>query len=302
MLAGSVVSDVCVPAWFGVVCAVVVVVALALLVRSWLRRRHERREGRVRERTRLSAGDWINLGVLLLGVAGAVASIVHCPDHPPDVGISLTDSRLDPAGYDDPSDEYVCLVNSDDQPVSLAGWELRGAERRVNVLPSFTLKPGAAVRVHPGEGANSAHDLYGEEGSPQWRNEGGQISLFDSEEQEVDSVGYGERKDDDGSGECGSKVATPATTGETTTGETTTRELRAVTRDRRQGWSAAYPTSASFSSICRRSESQTASASALWRSAERMPSSTSASALSRFRVIVSAIGLSFLGVCPSRRA
>jgi hypothetical protein len=203
MLAGSLIPDVCIPAWLGVAFALVAVVALALLVRSWRRRRRERREGREpRGRVRLSPGDWINLALLVLGVAGAVAGIIHCPDHPP-VVISLPDSTLNPAGYDDPSDEYVCLVSRDDQPVSLAGWELRAAERRINLLPNFTLQPGAVVRVHPGRGANSSRDLYGEKGSPEWRNEGGQISLLDSEGEEVDTVGYGEREDGDGSGECG---------------------------------------------------------------------------------------------------
>jgi hypothetical protein len=152
---------------------------------------------------RLSPGDWINLALLVLGIGGIVVGIVHCRDNPPDVRISLADSTLNPTEYDAASDEYVCLVSHDDQPVSLGGWELRAAERRINVLPDLPLQPGAAVRVHPGTGTNSPHDLYGEKGSPEWRNEGGQISLLDSGGEEIDSVGYGERKDGDGSGECG---------------------------------------------------------------------------------------------------
>lgn len=221
MLVGSVVPDVCVPAWLALVCAIVAVAALGLLARSWwhwrrTRReeceRHEERErheGPLRKWLQLSTGDRIALVALVLSAVGLLASAVHCP--PPEVPISLADSRLNPAGYDNSSDEYVCLVNHEDDPVSLAGWELRAAERRVNTLPDFTLKPGAAVRVHPGEGTNSRRDLYGEKGSPQWRNDGGQISLFDSEGQEIDTVGYGERKDGDGSGECGSGGATKPT-------------------------------------------------------------------------------------------
>lgn len=214
MPVGTVFPDVCVPTWFGIACAIVAIAALALLVRSWRQRRRERREGRRPDERggrlgwvrRLTPGDWINLALLALSVGGIVAAAVRCSDSPPDVRISLADSRLNPAEYDDPSDEYVCLVSHEDDPVSLAGWELHGAERRINVLPDLTLEPGAAARVHPGEGTNSHRDLYGEKGSPQWRNEGGQISLLDSEGQEVDAVGYSERKDDDGSGECGSSV------------------------------------------------------------------------------------------------
>lgn len=219
MLVGSVFPDVCVPTWFGIACAIVAVAALALLVRSWRQRRRERREGLKPDEKggwlgwvrRLTPGDWINLALLVLSVGGIVVAAVRCSDDPPDVGISLADSRLNPAEYDEPGDEYVCVVSHEDDPVSLAGWELRGAERRINVLPDFTLEPGASVRVHPGEGRNSRRDLYGEKGSPEWRNEGGQISLLDSEGQEVDAVGYGERKDGDGSGECGSGGATKPT-------------------------------------------------------------------------------------------
>lgn len=208
MLAGSLIPDVCVPTWLAVAGGILAALALLSLlgraVRWWCERkkRHKRgkREGR-RERERLSLPRWIELVALVVGTLVAVAGLLHCPT--PDVRISLADSRLNSAGDDNPSDEYVCLVSHEDDPVSLAGWELRGAERRINVLPDFTLEPGAAVRVHPGEGRNSRRDLYGEKGSAEWRNEGGQIGLFDSEGEEVDSVGYGERKQGDGSGECG---------------------------------------------------------------------------------------------------
>lgn len=47
----------------------------------------------------------------------AVAGILQCGT--PDVRISLADSSLNPAGYENSSDEYVCLVNHEDDPVSL---------------------------------------------------------------------------------------------------------------------------------------------------------------------------------------
>ncbi len=205
MLSGSVVPDVCIPTWIGVVAAIVAVVLLAQLVYSrWKRRREQREQRAERKRVPWSRGDWIGLAGLLVSVLVTVAGFAHCPL--PDVRISLADSRLNPAGYESSSDEYVCLVNRDDHSVSLAGWEISSAERRVNALPDFTLQPGAAVRVHPGSGTNSTRDLYGEKGSPAWRNTGGQISLLDSEGQVIDAVGYGERREGDGSGECGSST------------------------------------------------------------------------------------------------
>lgn len=204
--------DVCVPTWLAIAGAILAgVVLVSLLIRSvgwWRERKRQHEQGEPRERQRVSLPRWIELAALVVGTVVAVAGILHC--EPPDVRISLADSRLNPAGDEQPSDEFVCLVNYEDQAVSLAGWELDAAERRINVLPDFTLASGAAVRVHPGEGSNSGNDLYGEKGSPQWRNDGGQIRLLDSEGQEVDSVGYGERQSGDGSGGCGRTAKVPA--------------------------------------------------------------------------------------------
>lgn len=197
-------AEVCISTLAAIVFAVIGLVALALFIGSRLSKRHE---GRKEEP--LSRADWFSLVGLLIAVAGFFVGfvVIECPEPepepPPNVGISLADSRLNPADYDDPSEEYVCLISGDDRPVSLAGWELQAAKRQINVLPNFTLKPGAAVRVHPGEGMNSDGDLYGEEGSPSWLNDGGQITLLDDEGQEIDSVGYSKRKDVDGTGKCG---------------------------------------------------------------------------------------------------
>lgn len=140
---------------------------------------------------------------VLIALAAPAYSFVKCPDDLPDVRISTASSSLNPVGYEGPGDEYVCLVNEDDGSISITGWELHAAERRVNTLPKFSLEPGEAVRVHPGEGTDSAGDLFGERGSPSWRNEGGEITLLDDEGEEIDSEGYGERSDGDGTGECG---------------------------------------------------------------------------------------------------
>lgn len=77
------------------------------------------------------------------------------------VRIDLASSIFNAPGYDDPAREYVCLVNRSGASVDLTGWVLRDAERVVNVLPRFTLEADAAVRVHPGVGADSRSDLFG---------------------------------------------------------------------------------------------------------------------------------------------
>lgn len=194
-----VLADVCISTGLGIGFAVIGLAALTLLVRSIRQAR--------REHKRLKRPDWLKLIGVLIGATGLIASFVTCTEELPDVRVSLADSTLNPAGRDRPSEESVCVINRGEKPVSLAGWELRAAERRINVLPDLTLAPSAAVRVHPGRGSDSSRDLYGEKGSAAWRNYGGQITLVDDKGQEIDAAGYGERKERDGSGACGSRAA-----------------------------------------------------------------------------------------------
>jgi hypothetical protein len=123
-------------------------------------------------------------------------------DCPPEVQVDLASSRFNPPGYDDPAGEYVCLANEDADAVKLTGWVLRDTERDVNVLPSFTLESGAAVRVHPGRGSDTRADLFGKEGTPAWNNSGDTVTLLDASGKEIDSRSYGDTEESDGGG-CG---------------------------------------------------------------------------------------------------
>jgi hypothetical protein len=53
----------------------------------------------------------------------------------PDVRIDIAASQVNTRGYDNASDEYICLVNKSGGDVDLLGWELRDAEGSVSVLP-----------------------------------------------------------------------------------------------------------------------------------------------------------------------
>lgn len=121
----------------------------------------------------------------------------------PDVKIDTASSNFNPAGYDRPADEYVCLVNEEDGSVTLTGWELRDAEGTVNVLPHFTLAGGTAVRVHPGRGSDTRTDLYGTEGNPVWTNGGDSVTLVNEHGETIDSRSYSSTDDGEG-GSCGS--------------------------------------------------------------------------------------------------
>ena len=123
---------------------------------------------------------------------------------PPDVRIDVAASRLNSAGADDPRDEYLCLVNEGDREVSLTGWVLRNAHSDVNTLPAFSLATGEGVRVHPGTGSNSPTDLFGDNGSPQWNNDGGSVTLLDADGRIIDNRPYGPSKEQSSpAGPCG---------------------------------------------------------------------------------------------------
>lgn len=116
---------------------------------------------------------------------------------PPDVRVDVAQSHLDALGYDDPTDEYVCLVNAEDDAVDLTGWELRDAKRVVNVLPRYELPGHGQVRVHPGPGRDTRADLYGDAGRAAWNNDGGTITLVDDGGDEIAQEGY-PAQDDEG--------------------------------------------------------------------------------------------------------
>jgi competence protein ComEC len=143
-----------------------------------------------------------NAAMVLLGAALSALVALAIAQHwlgigeetdPPDVRIDLAASRLNAPGYDDPSAEYVCLVNSESEAVDLTAWQLReGNGDLVNTLPKFALAAGAGVRVHPGPGEDSPRDLFGDSGGPVWSNGGDSVTLVDADQAVVAEESYGE--------------------------------------------------------------------------------------------------------------
>lgn len=169
--------------------------------------------GRRHEAEKESKSLWVFKFVivpLFVAVVGGLAvyfaiELIRDDDAPPKVRIDTAASLLNPAGSDDPSGEYVCLVNEEDSAVDLTGWKLTDAEGVVNVLPQLSLGAHATVRVHPGGGderADTAVDLYGSEGTT-WNNGGDTVTLYDADGEEVDSRPYPERDDGEVRGRCG---------------------------------------------------------------------------------------------------
>lgn len=130
----------------------------------------------------------------LLGVYLTFAAAVEWwPfEGPPEVRIDIAASRVNSAGSDNPTAEYICLVNKGDGSTNLLGWTLRDAEHQVNVLPDVTLDSGQRIRIHPGEGTESSTDVYGKKGTAAWNNEGDTVALLDDSGDEIDSQTYGQ--------------------------------------------------------------------------------------------------------------
>jgi hypothetical protein len=61
----------------------------------------------------------------------------------------------------DPSDEYVCVTNTDTTAADMSSWVLRNVlGRSFNFPPGFSLAPGQTVKVHTGAGTDSPTDLH----------------------------------------------------------------------------------------------------------------------------------------------
>jgi hypothetical protein len=56
--------------------------------------------------------------------------------------------------------ESVLVRNVGTEPLNLAGWQLRDADKNVLTFPNLTLNPNGAVQIHTNSGKNTVIDLY----------------------------------------------------------------------------------------------------------------------------------------------
>ena len=93
-------------------------------------------------------------------------------------------------------DKYVEVKSQAVGEWDLSGWTLSSAGAITFTFPALTLEEGAVVRVHEGEGAGSATDIYTNSTTPLWTEnlislsdaEGDVISTFDVSAQPAASV------------------------------------------------------------------------------------------------------------------
>ena len=76
-------------------------------------------------------------------------------------------------------DKYVEVKSQAVGEWDLSGWTLSSAGATTFTFPALTLEEGAVVRVHEGEGAGSATDIYTNSTTPLWTEN--LISLSDAE-------------------------------------------------------------------------------------------------------------------------
>ncbi len=113
------------------------------------------------------------------------------PTAPASTGQGVTIVMIDynPPG-DDLAGEHVLLQNTGSRAITLTGWTLEDEARTIYTFPSFTLGPGARVRVWVRAGTDDDENLYWGRSQPVWNNSGDVGILRDASGREVARFAY----------------------------------------------------------------------------------------------------------------
>jgi penicillin-binding protein 1A len=103
------------------------------------------------------------------------------------VTVEIVEVRPD----EDPDDEYVELRNTGDAPVRVDGWAIvTDADTGLVIGSGYRLEPGAALRVHTGEGDDGPDRYHTGQDAPVLDPEGGTLVLLDADGEEVHRATY----------------------------------------------------------------------------------------------------------------
>ena len=127
--------------------------------------------------------------VLILGLA------IPAPASPRGGGVRILKIAFDPPGADSGSNsslnkETVVIVNEGASSVVMTGWTLRDRDAHVFRFPTFTLRAGARVTVHNGQGSDNAANLYWDSDGYVWNNDGDAATLRRRNGSRVDVCTY----------------------------------------------------------------------------------------------------------------
>jgi hypothetical protein len=103
--------------------------------------------------------------------------------------VVITYIEYNPPG-DDVQGEYVRIENSGGLAANMTNWTLADIAGHVYTFPTFTLNPGAYVRVWTKSGTDTASDLYWGRGAAVWNNTGDCAYLRDSGGSLIDGYCY----------------------------------------------------------------------------------------------------------------
>ncbi|MGQ9927014.1 MAG: lamin tail domain-containing protein, partial [Chloroflexaceae bacterium] len=94
--------------------------------------------------------------------------------------VTIAHIEFNPRGRD-VEGEYVLIRNTSTQAMNMTGWKLHnGAQRHTYIFPSFTLAPGAEVKLWTRIGTNDAANLYWGQRVAVWNNKGDTGTLLDA--------------------------------------------------------------------------------------------------------------------------
>jgi hypothetical protein len=92
-------------------------------------------------------------------------------------------------------DEYVEITNTGAEPVDITDWELQDTSgSREFRWESYTLEPGASIRVYTNEVHPDTGGFSFGSRQPLWRNSGDVAELYDADKQLVFRFAYGDRQ------------------------------------------------------------------------------------------------------------
>jgi hypothetical protein len=103
-------------------------------------------------------------------------SSVTAPSFDPNVDIPVEIVSIVGAGT--VNAEWVIVRNAGKEPLSLASWQLKDANRNVFTFPNLTLNSNGAVQIHTISGTNTVIDLYWGQTEPVWQS-GEEAQLLD---------------------------------------------------------------------------------------------------------------------------
>jgi len=103
--------------------------------------------------------------------------------------------QYDSPGSDDGSNaslnaEFVVVKNVSGQKVQLRGFSVRDAQGRTFTFPAMRLRPGRTVRLHTGNGTNTARHVFWRQSNYVWNNGGDTATLRNATGKLIDTCAW----------------------------------------------------------------------------------------------------------------